>query len=107
MINDLTSLFILNHTEEQLHLDLSIKSKSQSYQSRCGWKESQSFCSATAPLGPNGSQYTAKPAREMLRLHFWLIMHFFPLRSLSLFLFKLFIEDRFIIPICQASEVFN
>lgn len=36
--------------------------------------------------------------REMLCLCFWLIMHFFP---------KLFIEDRFIIPICQAGKVFN
>lgn len=88
-------LFLLNYTKEQLHLDHSIKSRSQSYQS--SWKsEGKSFPKAM-PSHPNGSQYAAKPERDVVSM-FLTDYAFFP---------KLFIEDRFIIPICQAGKVFN
>ncbi len=71
MINDLTSLFLLNHTEEPLHLDPSLLNRRAKVINRDVDGRRVSLFAAPRLLSAlRASQYTAKPAREMLRLHF-------------------------------------
>lgn len=93
-----------------LHLDRSIKVRSQSYQSRW-WKEGKSSQQAMLSQ-PNGSYNAAEQKRERQRPSEWdreskMLLLLYGFDWLCIFFLKLFIEDRFIIPICQASKDFN
>lgn len=101
------SPILLNYTKERSTLTALLKQEAKVINR--GAERKELFPTSHMLSPPNGSHNAAESKRESEWVRqreqdvastvcFWLIMHFFH---------NLFIEDRFIIPICQTSKDFN